>query len=106
MSEPQVVHCDHRFEVHIDGDTAGCVTYRDWDDQRIFIHTQISPQWSGRGIGSALLKDALDATVEAGKRIVPVCDFVAGYVDRHDEYTGIVDNVTPEVTNWLRGAKH
>lgn len=103
MSEPQVIEREDRFEVQIGDETAGFVTFRDWDNQRIFIHTEIGSQWGGRGLGSTLLKDTLDSTMTAGKRIVPVCDFVAGYVDRHEEYATSVDKVTPEVTKWLRG---
>src|SRR5699024_7858084 len=105
MAEPQVIEHQDRFELQVDGDVAGSVSFRDWDNQRIFIRTEIGSEWRGRGLGSTLLKGALQSTLAAGKRIVPVCDFVAGYVDRHEEYTDYTDKVTTEVTRWLRGVK-
>src|SRR5699024_578889 len=105
MAEPQVIEHDDRFELYVDGEIAGSVSYRDWYSQRMFIHAEIGSKWGGQGLGSTLLKGTLDSTIAAGKRIVAVCDFVAGYVDRHDEYTDSVDKVTPEITTWLRGVK-
>jgi len=38
---------------------------------------------------------------ESGKRIVPVCPYVAKYLTRHEEFNDITDPVTPEVLQWL-----
>lgn len=37
----------------------------------------------------------------SGKRIVPVCPYVAKYLNRHEEFNDITDPVTPEVLQWL-----
>lgn len=34
-------------------------------------------------------------------RIVPVCPYVAAYLERHREFDDITDPVTPEVLRWL-----
>ena len=45
---------------------------------------------------STLIKSALTATRSEGKRIVPICPFVAGYLKKHDdEFANITDKVTP-----------
>src|SRR5690625_7150745 len=100
MAEPQVIEHQDRFELQVNGDVAGSVSFRDWDNQRIFIHTEIGSEWGGRGLGSTLLKGALQSTLAAGKRIVPVCDFVAGFGEPHEEEHGYTDDVTHEVETW------
>lgn len=87
----------NRFEIHHGQDLAGFAEYRDHGGQRIFYHTVIGEQYGGKGLGSKLIRDALADTVAAGMRIVPVCSFVAKFLDSHDDFAGSVDEVTPEI---------
>ncbi len=48
-----------------------------------------------------LIGEALQATRDAGLRIVPVCPMVAAFVKKHDEYTDVVDPVDTDVKRWL-----
>lgn len=66
-----------RYELRLDGELVGIADYEDRDGDRLFTHTEISPSVGGRGLGSTLVEFALDDTEAAGKRIVPVCSFVA-----------------------------
>lgn len=69
-----------RYEAHVDGALAGFADYRDADRDgvavRSFVHTEVDPAFGGKGIGSALVDDALRATIASGRRIHPVCSFV------------------------------
>jgi predicted GNAT family acetyltransferase len=100
MSEPTVTNVTDRqpqqYEISVDGAPAGLAAYVDTGTQRIFYHTKIDDEFGGRGLGGKLVAAALDDTRAAGKRVVPVCSFVAAYVDKHDQYRDIVDPVTPE----------
>lgn len=91
MSEPTITHGDRQYEISVDGVRAGLAAYVDRDAQRVFHHTEINPEFGGRGLGTTLIAAALSDTRAAGKRIVPSCSFVAAYVDKHDEYRDIVD---------------
>lgn len=101
MSEPTITNVAARqqYQISVDGLRAGWAAYLDigdTDTQRIFHHTEIDDEFGGRGLGSKLIAAALTDTRAAGKRIVPVCSFVAAYADRHAEYADIVDPVTPQ----------
>jgi predicted GNAT family acetyltransferase len=84
-----------RYEVTVDGERAGFTVYLDERHQRIFFHTEIEERFAGRGLGSRLIAGALADTRAAGLRIVPVCPFVARYVERHHEVDDVLDPVTP-----------
>ncbi|MGW6379331.1 GNAT family N-acetyltransferase [Rhodococcus sp. NPDC055112] len=95
----------HRYEVRLGTELAGFTEYLDRDSQRIFFHTEIGEQYGGRGLASLLIHDALAATVGRGKRIVPVCPFVAGYLEKHDDFAAEVDPVTPEALQAVRDSQ-
>jgi predicted GNAT family acetyltransferase len=80
-----------RFTIAVDGKTVGLADYVDRAGQRIFTHTETADGYGGRGIATILVAHALEATREAGLRIVPSCSMVADYVDKHPEYDDIVD---------------
>lgn len=80
-----------RFAVFVDGVDAGEARYRREGDRRVFDHTEVSDRFEGEGVGGALLEGALDATRAAGDRVVPVCEFVRSYIDRHPDYKDLVD---------------
>ncbi len=90
-----VIRKPDRFEISVDEDVAGFAQFIDRDGQRIFFHTEIDPQFGGRGLAGIVVGHALDATREDGLRAVPVCPFVKKYVERHSDYADIVDPVTP-----------
>jgi predicted GNAT family acetyltransferase len=84
---------------------AGFTEYLDRGDQRIFFHTEIGEQYGGRGLASLLIHDALGETVGGGMRIVPVCPFVAGYLEKHDDFAASVDPVTREALQAVRDSQ-
>lgn len=93
----------HRYEIDEDGTLAGFTEYLDREDQRIFFHTEIGEEFGGRGLASSLIRDALSDTVKEGRRIVPVCSFVAKYIEKHDDVADHVDQVTPDATQAVQG---
>ncbi|MGV0635941.1 GNAT family N-acetyltransferase [Mycolicibacillus trivialis] len=66
-----------RYEIHVDGERAGLADYVDTGGQRIFHHTTVDDRFSGQGLAGKLIAAALDETRAAGKRVVPICSFVA-----------------------------
>ncbi|MGE0872106.1 MAG: GNAT family N-acetyltransferase [Kofleriaceae bacterium] len=73
-----------RFELELDGHTAFAAYRRD-GNVVTFVHTEVPKALSGRGVGSALAKGALDLVRAAGDTIVTECPFIAGYVAKHPE---------------------
>lgn len=79
-----------RYEVNLDGAPAGFAAYRLRDNRVIFTHTEVDSAFEGHGLGSALARGALDDVRERGLRAVPLCPFIAAYIERHPEYQDLV----------------
>lgn len=97
----EVTEESDRFSISVDGTTAGFTEFVDHGDQRIFPHTEIDDEFGGRGLASILVGEALTATRAAGKRVVPVCSMVAGYIEKHPEFQDIADPVTADIERVL-----
>ncbi|MER6685578.1 GNAT family N-acetyltransferase [Streptomyces olivaceoviridis] len=95
------VDARNRYEILVDGKRAGLTAYRDRDAQRVFYHTEVDEAFAGQGLASQLVQEALTDVRESGKRIVPVCPYVAKFLKRHEEFADLVDPVTPDVLRWL-----
>ena len=80
----------HRFETHVDGYVAMCVYHRD-GNVITFTHTQVPAELAGQGVGSALVKTALEEARQHQLRVVPLCPFVAEYITHHQEYLDLVE---------------
>jgi uncharacterized protein len=82
---------EHRYEAVVDGARAGMIIYQVRPDGvRIMLHTEVDPAFEGKGVGSRLVRGALDAERARGGRIVPSCPFVNAYIQRHPEYTDLL----------------
>jgi uncharacterized protein len=80
----------HRYELLLDGSRIGLLAYRRRDNRVAFTHTEIRPACEGRGFGSRLAAAALDDARRQGLVVVPLCPFIAAYIDRHPEYRDLV----------------
>ncbi|MBS0520196.1 MAG: N-acetyltransferase [Proteobacteria bacterium] len=74
-----------RYELETEHGVAVAV-YRQQGDRLIFTHTEVPPLDEGRGIGTQLVREALDDTHRRGFKIVPACSFVVDFVRRYPEY--------------------
>lgn len=92
MAETKVVHNreQSRYEVYSDGKLAGFSQYHRAGNRIVFTHTEIDKAFGGQGLGTVLAGEALDDVVADGKVIVPVCPFIAGYLEKTDKYAGHV----------------
>jgi predicted GNAT family acetyltransferase len=65
-------------------------------DRVIFFHTEVAEAYEGQGLAAELATFALDATVQQGRVIVPVCPYIAAFLRRHAEtYAAHVAAVEP-----------
>jgi predicted GNAT family acetyltransferase len=74
-----------RFELEVEGHKAFAY-YRLEPGVITFIHTEVPPELGGRGIGSRLIKGALEEVRRQGLRVVAQCPFVGGYIAKHQEF--------------------
>lgn len=96
MSEPpaRAVITDaperERYEAHVESDLAGVLEYMVKRGRIALIHTEVLPEYEGRGVGSALVRFALDDARQRELRVIARCPYVQSYLTRHPEDDDIV----------------
>ena len=92
MAEPRVrdVPERHRYELMVDGDVAGFVTYHRASGEITFMHTEIEDAYEGHGLGGTLAAAVLDDARTNGLRVKPVCPFIQKYIEEHPAYGDLV----------------
>ena len=79
----------HRYEHTVDGHLAA--TYYGIADGVItFEHTEVPPELAGKGVGSKLVKGALDQVRTEGLKVIAQCPFVKAWIDKHPEYASLL----------------
>lgn len=79
-----------RFELFLEDELAGSIEYKITSAGMSFLHTETDPRFGGRGLGSVLVRGALDAARAEGLSVLPFCPFVRRYIQRHPEYLELV----------------
>jgi uncharacterized protein len=90
--QADVVHVPDasRYELRLGGRLVGLAAYRRRNGRIAFTHTEVEPSCEGRGLGSRLAAAALDDAAREGLAVVPLCPFIAHYIDEHPEYEELV----------------
>jgi predicted GNAT family acetyltransferase len=84
-----------RYEAYIGDELAGYLTYRMLPGAIEFVHTEVHAEFEGHGVGGRLAAVALDQARDRGLRVIPLCSFIAGYLERHPELSDLVDGRSP-----------
>jgi predicted GNAT family acetyltransferase len=79
-----------RYELFVDGEMAGELTYRLSKGVITFLHTEIVDEYKGRGLGEHLAEYALEDARARGLIVRPECRFVRHYITEHPEYRDLV----------------
>ena len=82
---------EHRFEVDLGDGNLAIAEYYLRAGKIVFTHTKVPDAFEGRGIGSALVRFALNAARERGLLVVPICPFFTAYMKKHDEVQDLLD---------------
>jgi predicted GNAT family acetyltransferase len=79
-----------RYEARLDGQLAGWVDYGRVRTRLVALHTEVPPEFGGRGIASALIRRVLDDARAAGQTVTPRCPLFASHFRRHPEDTDLL----------------
>ncbi len=77
-----------RYEIDVDGERVGFVTYRRSPGLITFLHAEVDPARERRGYGSRLVRAALDDARAHELAVAPRCPFVAAFIRDHSEEYG------------------
>ncbi len=80
---------EQEFELDLDGYRA-VAAYQREGNRIVFTHTVVPPAIEGRGVGSKLIRAALDSARDQGLRVVPQCPFVAAFIRKHPAYRDLL----------------
>jgi uncharacterized protein len=89
---PTVVHhADRqRFEIRLTEHLA-FLSYQHAGGRVVLDHTYVPHPLRGRGLANTLALAALEEARRQGWKVVPACSFVSSFVDRHPEFTDLLD---------------
>ncbi|SHG23720.1 GNAT family N-acetyltransferase [Flavobacterium defluvii] len=74
------------FEAVEDGKEAGKMTYTWAGDSKFIIdHTEVSPEFNGKGVGKKLVMAAVDYARNNNLKIIPLCPFAKSVFDKVPE---------------------
>jgi uncharacterized protein len=79
-----------RYEIAVGGELAGFVQYRVREGTLDLVHTEVLPQFEGRGLAGKLAQFALDDARRQGRKVAPSCSYIARYVERHPQLQDLV----------------
>ena len=88
---------DKRYELWAAGERAGFAAYgleespEGGGERIVFTHTEIDDRFEGQGLGSELVRGALDDVRAGGRqRVVAQCPFVTQWIEHHQEYADLL----------------
>ena len=80
----------NRYELQIDSDRVGHIDYVVENNDIHLVHTEVDPSRQERGLGSDLVRGALDQIrTDTQYRVVPDCPFVASWLKKNDDYADL-----------------
>ena len=79
-----------RYEITVDDQLAGFVTFRESGDVITFVHTETESEFKGQGVASTLVREALGDARARSLRVIPRCPFVRSFIDDHPEYQDLL----------------
>jgi len=85
---------ENRYEIRDGERLLGHADYDRSGDTTVFIHTEVDPDAGQDGLGSTLVRAALDDVRSKGGSVVAQCSFVRGWIKRHPDYADLVADRT------------
>ncbi|GAB3720066.1 GNAT family N-acetyltransferase [Nocardiopsis nanhaiensis] len=80
-----------RYEVSADGRVVGFSAYHLVAEGVLALpHVEVEPEFEGKGVASALMRESLDQVREQGLRIMPICPFARAFLERNPDYADLV----------------
>jgi predicted GNAT family acetyltransferase len=86
---------DRRYEARLRGELAGWVDYGRVGQRLVALHTEVPPEFAGRGIASALVRHVLAEARATGVTITPRCPFFRAHFERHPEDADLLAGPPP-----------
>ena len=80
-----------RFEIDLGDGSLAIAEYTLPAGKIMFTHTEVPEAHEGKGIGTTLIRFALDAARERGLKVIPICPFFADYMQKNADVQDLLD---------------
>lgn len=80
-----------RFERPIHDGAIAAAYYKAGDGRMEFVHTEVPPEFSGRGIATELARGTFDLLRETGRKASLSCPFMIHFYSAHPEYSDVIE---------------
>ncbi|MGH9458314.1 MAG: GNAT family N-acetyltransferase [Thermoanaerobaculia bacterium] len=88
----EIRHAPERRRFESDHPDPGVLNYAVRGEGRLELKsTEVPASLEGQGVGSALAREAMDYARAHDYRVIATCPFVRGWLERHPEYSDIVE---------------
>lgn len=85
------VHGGGYFRAEEQGEEAGRMTYSEAGSDKIIIdHTEVSPRYEGRGVGTGMIMSCVDYARRNNLRIIPMCSFARNVFVKNDNIRDVL----------------
>jgi predicted GNAT family acetyltransferase len=82
---------EQRFEIWVGTERAGELVYRSDGGKGLpLMHTEIDEKFGGQGLGTILIREALDTARAQHQFVMPYCPFVKAFIQKHPDYVDLV----------------
>ncbi len=81
---------EQRYEPAVDGELAGFAAYCTQPGLIAFLHTEVEDAFEGHGVGSMLIREALEDARRRGSGVLSFSPFVNSFIAEHREFVDLV----------------
>jgi predicted GNAT family acetyltransferase len=79
------------FDISVDGKQAGKMTFVFAGPDKIIIdHTEVNPEYNGKGYGKKMVSKAVEFAREKNIKIIPLCPFAKKVFDKTPEFRNVI----------------
>jgi uncharacterized protein len=86
----------NRYELRLDDELEGFVTYRERPGLIALVHTEVDKRLEGQGMAGRLVAGALDDARQRELQVLPFCPYANSYIQRHPQYADLVPEANRE----------
>lgn len=87
-----IKHGNNKFFVEKDSEEAATLAYTPDGNVLTVVHTEVSPNLSGQGVGKELVSEVVQYARAEGKTIDPQCPFARSVIEKNTEFQDVLEN--------------
>ncbi|WP_422122034.1 GNAT family N-acetyltransferase [Planococcus sp. X10-3] len=87
-----IKHDNNKFFVERESEEMASLAYTPDGDVLTVVHTEVSSDLSGQGVGKHLVREVVQYARDEGKTIDAQCSFARGVIEKNPEFQDVLKN--------------